>query len=157
MPRASSRILGLLLISAALLSPLVIGCQRQGEGERCSTLNKDSDCQDGLVCTDSSGLREGADEVDRCCPEPGEPISDNRCSRRTGTGDGDGLGGVGGMSGDGDGDDLSGFGDGCGYTSDCDPGLVCGPGGVCQNECNRDRDCPEGEVCSEEKTCEAAN
>ncbi len=157
MPCASRRFLGLVLSACVLSAPWLIGCQRQAEGERCSLLNMDADCRDNLVCTDASGLR-ADDGVDRCCPEVGSPISDQRCSpRRTGgDGDGDGMGGIGGASGDGD-DTLKGFGEGCDYTSDCVLGLVCGPQGECQFECNRDRDCDAGKVCSSEQQCVTAS
>lgn len=119
-------------------------------------LNGNRDCDDDLLCTAASTLRGGEDEVDRCCPAPGDPISDARCAPVTTVGDGDGdLGGDGDNAG-GAGGAASGVEDGgtCKWTSDCAVPLVCGPGAICQPECQRDIDCPDGKVCNKELTCE---
>lgn len=148
--------------SIALLSQLVIGgCSRQAEGERCSLSNGNDDCEGNLICTNATLLRQGDDEVDRCCPENLETTKVSECARRTASGnDGaepdEGAGGApaagaGGAAADGDPPDL---GDGCDYNSDCGVPLVCGPGGVCQYECNQDRDCPSGQLCTDERSCE---
>lgn len=148
--------------SLALLCTMVLGgCSRQQEGERCSLSNGNDDCEGNLICTNATLLRQGDDEVDRCCPENLESTSVSQCARRTASGDGDGDGdtgpggapstGVGGASGDGDPPDL---GDGCGFNSDCSVPLICGPGGVCQYECNEDRDCPDDQRCTDERSCE---
>lgn len=146
-----------LLLSALCLASL-LGCSRQKEGERCSLLNGDSDCEDDLVCTEAETLRSGEDLVDRCCPEAGEASTDSRCAlRTTGTpggsgGSSSGIGGEGGGGGQEGDDATKGVGADCDYNSECELPLVCGPGGVCQFECNRDRDCGSNEVCADQ-TC----
>lgn len=143
------------------LSLTVTGCQRQGEGERCSLLNGSADCQgEELQCTPASNLRLGRDGVDRCCPLSGVEQTDERCDPRTGrgTGGGDnqGSGGTtpGGAPNEGpDESDLGEVGDACQYSSDCVLPLICGPQGTCQAECREDRDCPGESVCSSEQTC----
>jgi hypothetical protein len=66
------------------------GCGAHDEGERCDSVNNgNDDCEDPLVCVQSSQLRN--QEVDRCCPANGTH-SDERCER----GGGGGTGGTGG-------------------------------------------------------------
>ena len=36
----------------------------------------------------------------------------------------------------------------CYFNSDCGDGLVCGPSGVCRQQCRADRDCASGETCA---------
>src|SRR5262249_33655645 len=48
------------------------GCSLQAEGERCSTLNGNDDCQTGLVCTPKSKLGGNADI---CCPPTGSILA----------------------------------------------------------------------------------
>jgi hypothetical protein len=134
-------------------------CSRQKEGERCSLENGDLDCDSALVCTDSSKLRKGADEVDRCCPEELGSTSNQQCALATNSPNGSGGQGGGGANGNG-GDgastgetELEGLGDACDYTSECVEPLVCGPGGECQYECNVNRDCDSGEICNAERSC----
>ncbi len=147
------------LVFLSLVSPslgLFVGCKEQSEGERCSLLNGNDDCEGSLVCTASSGLRDGSDGVDRCCPKAGEATVDQRCTVFLGSGtDPDDQEGDGGSSGDGD--DAAGGssdggqslnpGDSCAFNSDCQEPLVCGPQGICQVECRTDRDCPDGQSC----------
>ncbi len=62
--RPSSRVrlwvFGVLVVAAA-------ACSKQGEGERCDTLNASDDCDEGLTCTDLSTFRAGAPGA-VCCP-----------------------------------------------------------------------------------------
>lgn len=152
-----------------------LGCSRQDEGERCSLLNADSDCEDDLVCTEAADLRND-DGVDRCCPPSDEARSDSRCDLKTTGGDGDGLisgGGQGGMSSEGGEGELdeacteeakclpqytcANTGRcaeiNCVFPSDCPLSTVCGVQGVCRAECNANRDCAAGLVCSDQRTC----
>jgi hypothetical protein len=148
------------LTACAIGLALMVGCQGQTEGERCSLLNGKGDCTGDLVCTPASNLR-ADDGVNRCCPDGNEPITDDRCLRRVGGGDGSGgSGGPGGATGEGGAGPSGGANSGganatgaCRYTSDCEDGLVCGPGGVCQKECQDDIDCPDGLICSAEQNC----
>lgn len=144
--------LAFLLGASLLLSPL--SCSRQKEGERCSRLNADADCESGLVCTLASQLR--SSDIDRCCPDAGS-YSDVRCAPVTGSsgdgdGDGDGAGGAGGSS---DGQLMSteeadlNLGAVCQFHGTCDAPLICSPGGTCDWECRIDRDCLDGKICSE--------
>lgn len=161
-----------LLILALSIAPALFGCSRQGEGERCSPDNADSDCEDNLVCTE---LRDAeAVTFHRCCPEAGEPSSDERCELAGVVGDGDASdGGAGGMMSSGD--EPVGLGEDCStsdcvaplacnavdrcdfqncvYTSDCVAPLICLPGGTCNYECRDERDCDAGETCSTDLTC----
>ncbi len=150
------------LLPATILATLSLlaagsvgGCSRQNEGERCSLLNGNLDCDEELLCIPAGQLRGGTDDVDRCCPATGESISDSRCAPRIGGSgnddDNDAQGGAGGAT-DGGGP-VQGLGDACQYTSDCVLPLVCGPTGACQYECQTDRDCTGGKVCSSELTC----
>lgn len=146
------------LISSAVVMGLVVGCQIQREGERCSLFNGSNDCQDPLVCTAASSLS-ADDGVNRCCPDGGT-ITDDRCRRRV-----TGSGGMGGMGGEtnsaGGSSNTGGSASGgssstqCQYNSDCDDGLVCGPTGRCQLECKDDVDCDDGFRCDAEGSCVA--
>ena len=152
------------LTACAIGFALMVGCQGQTEGERCSLLNGKADCTDNLVCTPASSLR-ADDGVNRCCPEGNATITDDRCDKRIGTGGGmGGMGGGAGSGGAGSGGDAAGSGaassggagDGtCRYNSDCRDGLVCGPGGQCQKECMDNVDCPDGMRCTSEQECVA--
>jgi len=157
--KTASTLLRAGVISAAVAFALLVGCQIQREGERCSLLNGDHDCEEGLVCTAASSLS-GDDGVNRCCPDSGS-VTDERCRRRVG-----GSGGMGGDTGGGSGGGgnlggstssggSSGIGAACEYRSDCESGLTCGPGGKCQYECQDDIDCADGLVCSEDRRCTA--
>ncbi len=75
-PSARKILVGL---STGLLVGLLTACSKQGEGERCdSSKAGDSDCEDGLICTDlNSGTSQA---LERCCPPSGAPISDDRCN-----------------------------------------------------------------------------
>lgn len=80
-----------LLFATALTLSLSVGCSKQSEGERCDRTNAgDTDCEDGLVCT-NVGMNE-----DRCCPPDGASLGDSRCMR-TGTSFG-GQGNAGGSA-----------------------------------------------------------
>jgi len=72
------------------------GCSQQGQGERCDSINGDTDCNDGLTCVLSSQL--AVRGVDRCCPAPNTE-TDSRCQRLGGSGNVAGSGGTGGSSG----------------------------------------------------------
>lgn len=94
------------LLLAGGLTAALAACSRQGEGERCSLLNGNRDCDGGLVCTPASELRSGDDGVDRCCPVEVSSDTDRRCLPRVGgvngtggTGPGAGQGGQGGGGG----------------------------------------------------------
>jgi hypothetical protein len=67
------------------------GCPRQGEGERCDLANgesgEDSDCDDGLVCTDSQILGTSSDI---CCPTPLSAATHPACIPQTGSAGGSG-------------------------------------------------------------------
>ncbi|MCH2111137.1 MAG: hypothetical protein MK135_17595 [Polyangiaceae bacterium] len=128
---------------------LLVGCTRQPEGSRCSTLNGNNDCQGSLVCTSASDLRNGEDGVDRCCPASGSLASSESCLSYIGggTGGGSGLGGQGGADASGGSSNDGNSGDQCDYNSDCTEPLVCGPQGTCQVECQTDRDCSNGKKC----------
>ncbi len=131
-------------------------CSRQSEGERCSLANGNDDCDGDLVCTPASDLRDGADDVDRCCPSD-DTLSDTRCAPRvggSGTGGSTGTGGATNLGGAGG--DTSGQGDTCDFNSDCQEGLICGPAGTCRLECLAERDCIAPLVCSADFRCVAA-
>ena len=67
-------------VAAAIAgSFLLLACSRQEEGDRCSTENDDLDCESGLICVPARNLR-ASDEVPRCCPPEGEPISNGLCA-----------------------------------------------------------------------------
>lgn len=142
-----------------LASSLLVACSKQEEGERCSTENDDNDCEGSLICVAASDLR--GEEVSRCCPPEGSPVSDGRCTRLIGGGSG-GSGGGGNQGGEGGEASTATaasttVGASCAYDSECPEGLVCGPGGVCQTECRVDRDCEAPLVCSEQGSCVAAD
>lgn len=88
-----------LLLGFALSAPLLFGCGRQSEGERCSLLNGDRDCDAGLVCTPANELRGGDDQVDRCCPPDERSDADPRCRPRAGASSPTGSGGADGGTG----------------------------------------------------------
>lgn len=143
--RVSHALPVIFLVSATLA---LVSCGRQNEGERCSLANANSDCDDGLICTEGEELSESGGGVDRCCPSPGTPISDELCERTATNDDGD-TGGEGGAGGDSASEDeLS----SCIYNSDCNPPLFCITG-FCRSQCQTSRDCPSGEVCSLDKIC----
>jgi hypothetical protein len=97
------------MFSLVVLTGLALGvltaCNKQAEGERCDSLAGNSDCEDGLVCTQIGA-------VERCCPPEGARISDDRCNAASmptaGTGGGVNTGGNGGSSG-GDGGSSGGM------------------------------------------------
>ena|SRR6478735_325644 len=151
----TSLLRGALLAALGTLA-LAVGCQGQGEGERCSLLNQNHDCLSGLVCTAASRLKQ-EDGVDRCCPEDLTEAEVDSCFPRVGGGSGTGgTTGTGGDSGGlgGEGGADAGVGDACDYRSDCADGLVCGPKGKCQHECQDDIDCDEGLICTSAQRCE---
>ena len=166
---APCRVAFLLLSGFLTLSVVALpGCSRQSEGERCSLLNGNSDCEGtDLLCTDASTLRNGVDDgVDRCCYP--DRVNDSRCAPRRATGDGDNQGGgaSGDGDGDGDGDDMTATGGmggsgnrlpadaSCVYDSQCESGLFC-ISGRCRVQCNKDIDCRVfgGGTCSPEGSC----
>ncbi len=106
---------GLLLAVTVALAAAAPGCGRNGEGERCSRLNGDEDCNAGLVCTDGSVLGRKSDV---CCP-PGETSVVPECVPNSSTG---GAGGTGGA-------DTTGTGTG-GTTSTSGTGGTGGTGGA---------------------------
>lgn len=72
--------------AACLLAvSLFPSCTNQGEGDRCSTLNGNDDCQDGLVCTPGSALNP-PQNTDICCPSDRSQATTTVCS--IGAGDG---------------------------------------------------------------------
>lgn len=91
-PRRFLRYLCALPLSLVLWVP---GCAKQAEGERCDfNRNGHQDCETPLVCVPATELID--DSTDRCCPEEGQSIGDDRCLRSTGSG---GTGGTGGSGG----------------------------------------------------------
>jgi hypothetical protein len=113
----------------AWLLALALGCGRQGEGERCDRKNgtegPDSDCADGLVCTESARL----DTVsDICCPPEGQPATALACLGVPGTTTTTGVGGMGGMGGAGGG--MGGAGGGMGGAGGGMGGAGGGMGGA---------------------------
>jgi hypothetical protein len=157
----SRKLLAALGLCTALTSAYsTVGCSRQGEGDRCSLLNGDRDCRDGLTCRAASTLQNS--EIDRCCPDDGDYDEDvcapRRISGSGGQGGDSGQGGAAGETGAGGGtvDGPPGFGDDCNYSSQCPEELVCTLGGVCGFECLEDRDCGDGLVCSAEQHCVAS-
>lgn len=76
------------VVAFAMVAP---ACGKQGQGERCSRLNGNEDCEVGLTCVDGSILGQTSD---LCCPEPLAAATDRRCSPNTGIGGGDGTGGT---------------------------------------------------------------
>jgi hypothetical protein len=83
------------LASALTTALFMPACSQQGEGERCDSINGDTDCDDGLKCVRASDL---ADErTDRCCDPDQTTFTDSRC--RPGTGP---VAPVGGAPSDGD-------------------------------------------------------
>ncbi len=139
------------LLGALALS--LTGCTRQAEGDRCSLDNGNDDCDGSLVCTASSGLRDGDDGVDRCCPKAGDGTVDQKCTIFLGSGteQNTGQGGSNAQTEEGDSTveevESVNSGDTCSFNSDCVEPLVCGPQGACQVECQSDRDCPDGQSC----------
>jgi hypothetical protein len=55
----------LTLAAAGWLCVLLLGCSRQGEGERCDTNNNNEDCESGLECRQLRSPNRGA----VCCSE----------------------------------------------------------------------------------------
>jgi hypothetical protein len=96
---ASRKLLGFLL-AFGLGGALVLGCAKQGEGERCDLLAAgNADCDSGLVCVAAEDLVDQS--TDRCCPPEGEGTSDSRCARggTVGTGGTSSSGGTSGTAG----------------------------------------------------------
>jgi hypothetical protein len=126
----------------------LLACSRQGEGDRCSTENDDNDCESGLICVDYHDLRGGqADQVSRCCNPEGNDVGDGRCTRLIGAGTSTTSTTTTGGGGEAGANGGTTAGTECTHTSQCPEGMVCGPTGVCQDECLEDRDCDDGLVC----------
>jgi hypothetical protein len=137
--KRSSLLPGLLLAFAAALIAAAPGCSRQGEGERCDTLNGDEDCNSGLVCVGKAQLGQNSDTCcpaslvstdRRCVPVVGGTTSGGDTTTGTGGGTGgtsSGTGGTGGtMTGTG-GSTSSGTG---GTSSGTGGGTMTGTGGT---------------------------
>jgi hypothetical protein len=96
---ARSTLIRTVLLGVAFALAIAPGCAKQGEGERCApNAAGNTDCDDGLVCVQGEELLddvETADDFGRCCPPEGQAISDERCTRSSGT---SGTAGTGGMS-----------------------------------------------------------
>jgi hypothetical protein len=96
----------LLVIAAGLVAATMLGCPKQGEGERCSVLagrsGEDSDCDEGLVCKPGSELGLTGDI---CCPEVGGThpacLAPPPGTGGAGTGGTTSTGGAGGTGGQG--------------------------------------------------------
>ncbi len=162
-----------ILVAGFLLGAVGLGaCGKQSEGGRCDSRNRDSDCSAGLVCVDDAELPE-SDGIDLCCPPEDQTPTVPECARRTnigntpdggaagapGTDGAAGSAGAAGSTGTGGSAGVSGGGgsggaigdastNSCSFNSDCTPPLLCGPGGVCQQECRTERDCPSGMTCA---------
>jgi len=90
--------------------PVVTSCALQGEGERCDldagASGPDSDCEEGLVCTDPSKLQHSP-AASICCPADGafttidctpkQPTTSSSSSSSTGSSS-SGEGGAGGAT-----------------------------------------------------------
>jgi hypothetical protein len=146
MTTSLSLFLGRLCGLAALSVTLLTGCGKQGEGERCSILNGNQDCEGSLICVRADDLR-SSDDVSRCCPSDASSASDSRCARLTGTGNGNNP-----MSGGGQGGEAP-TSRACEYDSECSAGMKCGSQGSCIAECLTDRDCGSGEICTAQGAC----
>lgn len=85
-------VLPTLILSLAAFIAVAPGCDRQGEGERCSELNGNEDCSGSLVCRQGARLN-----VSVCCPESG--FNDPRCNPAIGVSGASGAGGTGGTNG----------------------------------------------------------
>jgi len=75
------------LVSFTLsVAVLAFACSKQGEGDRCTSINDNDVCDDGLTCQGPSGANAcGSDKADfnckpyRCCyPAPQKPTN-SRC------------------------------------------------------------------------------
>lgn len=125
-PRPRSAFFSIALFAGSVVLAASDGCTpNQGEGERCVTVD---DCQSGLIC----------DQTAKVCCQPtgckGIVVAD------TG-GDTSKEGGT--DTSPADTTDAGGdsFGRTCTHTKDCDPPLVCLPGGACGYQCLGNRDC----------------
>src|SRR5688572_21860724 len=66
------------MLASALTPALFMpACSQQGEGERCDSINGDTDCDDGLKCVSKNDLADAA--TDRCCNPDQTTWSDSRC------------------------------------------------------------------------------
>ncbi|MCU0657315.1 MAG: hypothetical protein MUF64_19270 [Polyangiaceae bacterium] len=63
-------LLAALLLTSPLLAP---ACSRQAEGDRCDRNSGDSDCEDGLVCTNIGA------SIALCCPPQGQTVNVPAC------------------------------------------------------------------------------
>jgi hypothetical protein len=76
---------GLPLLAAALV--VANACSDQGEGERCSKDNDNTDCAAGLVCTQAANLSGSAPIGSAlCCPPIGVPPTVDACQPKIGVG-----------------------------------------------------------------------
>jgi hypothetical protein len=99
------RLLLLLLIAAPVALIQLQACSGQFEGQLCSRLNGDADCQDGLTCQVPSGATEGvccsAGSSVAACLGQGTTTVPTVTTSTTGTGGTGGSGGTGGTGGTG--------------------------------------------------------
>jgi hypothetical protein len=87
----SLRPLAAFTLASALVTALFMpACSQQGEGERCDSINGDTDCDDGLKCVSRNDLADSG--TDRCCDPDQTTFSDSRC--RPGTAPVDPVGGA---------------------------------------------------------------
>jgi len=89
------RALRLAPIAVACVVIGVVSCTQQGDGQRCSHLNGNLDCADGLVCVSSKQLGGNAD----ICCLPGTIDTNPECIPGGGTTTGTSTTGAGGANG----------------------------------------------------------
>jgi hypothetical protein len=79
------KLLGKGLATAAFIAVAVLaasgGCSNQSEGDRCSVLNGNDDCSDGLECVAAAEFL-GQSGADICCPLKGNSTSTTLCGLR---------------------------------------------------------------------------
>jgi hypothetical protein len=92
--KRSPLLLGFGLALVVALAAVGPGCSKQNQGERCSRLNNNEDCEAGLTCVDGAVLGQ---KSDLCCPANLAGASDPRCTPNTGIG-GEGGTGTGGTT-----------------------------------------------------------
>ena len=68
------------LYTALVAAPLLSGCAKQGEGERCDPNSGNLDCDTGLACRSADQLSIGvASRAGLCCPVDENAPTVNAC------------------------------------------------------------------------------
>ncbi|MSP26291.1 MAG: hypothetical protein EXR75_14275 [Myxococcales bacterium] len=128
--QGSTRVAVRSLLAIAAILALADGCSQQGEGARCDAAaglsGTESDCADGLVCTDPTLLE--YPKTSLCCPSDGTFTSvgctpkgssaptSSATATNTAASTASGTGGAGGVGGNGGDDGTGGTGAGTGGT-----------------------------------------